>query len=411
MNRVKIASSLVLVALVFFSIFYLYMNILDIYENRYLIAEVYSELVSEDIDDRVVDILVALNDSSKSIYLNATYLLHFGIELVLLIALIAFFYYLSKGEIFVEKNLKILKIVVLIFCLQMALVPMMEIWYIDTVNEMTGLECQGHSSFFEDSIYSVVLICVLLIVLWIFLESINMKKKSDEYEMQKRFLIQQHKLSQLGQLLGFITHEWKEPLNRISSYIVSIHMSDGLDKQIESKLNKCEKQIEHMYETMSNFKSFYSSSSTKEYFSFDKPIYYIINLLKDELLMENIDIEFSNSSSLGAKGSWSELSQVILILINNSKDAFKAKSIQDKRVSINIEDNIIYYKDTAKGVDESMIKDIFLPEVTSKKDSSGMGLYIAKLILAEKFDATISVKNTPDGLEFCIVLPKEDLDG
>jgi len=219
----------------------------------------------------------------------------------------------------------------------------------------------------------------------------------------QQFLIQQHKLSQLGQLLGFISHEWKEPLNRISSYIVSIQIKNT-NQHLASKLNKCQHQIDHMCSIMSSFKSFYMPNSNKDTFYFDEAIHYILELLKNDFLMNNIYISYENNNKKEIMGNQSEFSQIILILLNNSKEAFLSKEISKKEISIIIKDSVIVYSDTAEGVNESDLKNLFLPEFSTKEGSMGIGLYMLKLIVKEKFNASIEARNCKKGLCFTIVL-------
>ncbi len=223
----------------------------------------------------------------------------------------------------------------------------------------------------------------------------------------QQFLIQQHKLSLLGQLLGFISHEWKEPLNKISSYIVSIQIKNE-DKELAIKLNKCQQQIDFMSNTMSTFKSFYVVNSDKNVFYFDKAIGYNLELLKNDFLMNNIHVTYENNNKKAIKGNQSEFSQIFLILFNNSKEAFISKRISKREVSIIINNNVLKYIDSAEGVKEEDLKNIFSSEFSTKKENMGIGLYMAKLIIEEKFNAKIEAKNTIKGLCFTITLQNEE---
>ena len=127
---------------------------------------------------------------------------------------------------------------------------------------------------------------------------------------------------------------------------------------------------------------------------------------------ENINIKFDILKDLEVFGIKNELTQVLLNLINNSKDAFIQKNIEQKEITIKtyLKDDFIYleYLDNAQGLSKELFDRIFEPYFTTKHQSSGtgLGLFICKIIIENSFGGQIMHENSQDGLKFIIKFPK-----
>jgi len=404
MERIKVVSLLAFFVLILLSIINILEYIFDLNANQFFFINMYYEdLIEREIPIRLTSELLDASEFKNKLIIHGILFFPLLFEVFVFFLLGKLFLSFYRGQIYIKKNFNLIVLIIGLFVLKSLLLPISDILYVSTVNDVLNLHYEIENFFIINKLEDLLTICILSIVSWTFFESLNLKTKSDEFEMQKQFLIQQHKLSQLGKLLGFITHEWKEPLNRISSYIVSMQMKNK-DDQISSKLEQCQHQIDHMVNTMGNFKSFYLVESTENHFYFTKAIDYILKLSKDDLLMNNIEVTYKNNNTNKVIGNESEFSQVLLILLNNSKEAFVLKNITKREITIEITNNTIIYKDTAGGMKESELEKMFLPEFTTKKENMGIGLYMARLILEEKFHSTIKATNTKNGLCFTIEL-------
>ena len=63
---------------------------------------------------------------------------------------------------------------------------------------------------------------------------------------------------------------------------------------------------------------------------------------------------------------------------------------------------ILTIENNAGNIDAGLIETIFDPYVTTKESSSGLGLYMSRMIV-EKNGATLRVDNTDDGVIFTII--------
>lgn len=236
-----------------------------------------------------------------------------------------------------------------------------------------------------------------------------------EKEAHQAVLIQQTKLAELGNMIGAIAHQWKQPLNAIvlAEELLTMDFADGsLDEQtIKNHKQTVMKQIEFMNQTMSDFRNFYKPSSEIEKFLIAKEVRSIVSLLDSAIRGENISINLQIPEEFCIMGSPSEFKQVILNILNNSKDAFDGKSIKSKEVNISAVKNetniLISISDNAGGIPSDMLQNIFRPFVTTKGDNgTGIGLSLCKIIIEEKMNGTLAVENKNNGALFTITIPE-----
>jgi C4-dicarboxylate-specific signal transduction histidine kinase len=111
-----------------------------------------------------------------------------------------------------------------------------------------------------------------------------------------------------------------------------------------------------------------------------------------------------------------ELAQVIMNIINNSKDALLINKIQNPTIIIDVikKENkaILTIEDNAGGIKEDILPHVFEPYFTTKHQSqgTGLGLYISFNIVKDSLKGNIYIKNTQSGAKTFIELPIENND-
>ena len=102
--------------------------------------------------------------------------------------------------------------------------------------------------------------------------------------------------------------------------------------------------------------------------------------------------------------------QVILNLIKNAEDALLENSINNPKIIITIKDRILTLSDNAGGIPKDIIDKIFEPyfSTKTKKDGTGLGLYMSKIIIQEHCAGKIYVENEENGAKFTIILENND---
>jgi signal transduction histidine kinase len=238
----------------------------------------------------------------------------------------------------------------------------------------------------------------------------------DEVEKNKRQeLILQHqsKLSALGELLSAITHQWRHPITRISLLLqnlrINLKMTKKLDDETDAIILSGYEQIDFLSETIENFKNFYKFDDKKELFSLREALTSVINIMCDIFDFHTIKLHIELDDTLKIYGNKVAFSHVFLNIMNNSKDEIVQRKIKNPRIHIvsKVRSNhiTIFIYDNAGGVIGTSVNKIFDPYISTKaKEGSGMGLYIARAIVEEKFKGTIIARNIENGLLFRINL-------
>lgn len=217
-------------------------------------------------------------------------------------------------------------------------------------------------------------------------------------------LIQQTRFAALGEMIGNIAHQWRQPLSAISSTASSMLLQLQLDllekKDIEKSYNSIIKYSDFLSQTIEDFRSFFKENKQKEEFDMIKTLHNTITITsatyKDATIQINYDFDVEK---LLAYGFSNELSQVYLNILSNAKDILKNSEKQNKIVKIrayeNNNYNVIEIIDNAGGIDEQIIDKIFDPYFTTKHQSqgTGIGLYMSKEIIEKHMNGQLTAHN------------------
>jgi len=240
-----------------------------------------------------------------------------------------------------------------------------------------------------------------------------------ERVQQKQFLIQQSKLAEMGDMIASIAHQWNEPLVELSALIQDIQTSYLLNELQDMEVNDFVQdsmvQIKYMSRTLNDFRNFLKPSTKKKLFSITKSLNEINEIIGKQVFYSNIIMNFNyknENEELLIYGYENEFKQVLLNLINNAKNKIIEKQLDNNEkgtIDINITRcqnfNTIEIIDDAGKIDEQIIHSIFQPYFTTKSDGTGLGLYMAKVIIQDKMRGTISVRNEDNNVIFTIKLP------
>jgi len=225
-------------------------------------------------------------------------------------------------------------------------------------------------------------------------------------------LEQQAKMAAMGEMIDAVAHQWKQPLNSISmmSDMLSHDFSNGLvdGEYIEEMTTTIHTQIEYMISTLNEFRTFFRPSKDKQLFSILACIESVQILLKDELISQNVTLHV-DIWALMIEGIANEFKHLFINFISNSVDAFNEKQTKDRTINIKAyeENDKVYieFYDNAGGIPEPVIKSIFKPNVTTKKEGkgTGIGLYMSSQIV-QKHHGSINVHNSDVGAVFTVIL-------
>jgi signal transduction histidine kinase len=212
----------------------------------------------------------------------------------------------------------------------------------------------------------------------------------------------------MGEMIGAIAHQWRQPLNSISTSIQNLKY-DFLEGKLQEKkyvmdfIEHNKKTIKFMSNTIDDFRSFFRVDKKKVDFPIKQTTQSVIDMQISQLKCHNIKIEIIGEEFV-YNGLQSEYQQVILNLINNAKDAIIDNNIQNPYIKIELKDNKIFVMDNAGGIPDDIVNRIFEPYFTTKDQGkgTGMGLYMSKMIIEDNMGGKLTVQNIDDKAIFCI---------
>ncbi len=235
----------------------------------------------------------------------------------------------------------------------------------------------------------------------------KVKEKMEENLIQHQLIQEQAKLAAMGEMIGAIAHQWRQPLNALGLSIQNLeydyHGGQIDEVFIKNYVRKNKITIKFMSQTIDDFRSFFKVDKVKETFSIKEAIDSTLSMQSVYLEKDNISYTLEGDD-FRVYGLRSELQQVILSLVSNARDALVKNRVDGRRIKITLEDKAVMFADNAKGIPAHILDKIFEAYFTTKKDGAGtgIGLYMSKMIIEDNMNASISASNQKDGALFLL---------
>jgi PAS domain S-box-containing protein len=243
----------------------------------------------------------------------------------------------------------------------------------------------------------------------------KIQKEITKNRQKDQKIFENEKRSQISEMIGNIAHQWRQPLNMISTCAGGIQLKQehGLldEESLKEDTDKIIKTTKDLSNTIDSFSSFLSSNNHKEKLNIKDFLEGLKNIVQDNLHDNRINLLIDVSDkNLQLNTIKSDLTTVLLHIIYNSKDILIERGIEKGFVKLSAKkekDNLlVIIEDNGKGIDDKIIGKIFDPYFTTKHQSqgTGMGLYICQIIVSKRLEGYISVSNTLKGAKFIINL-------
>jgi C4-dicarboxylate-specific signal transduction histidine kinase len=234
-------------------------------------------------------------------------------------------------------------------------------------------------------------------------------------KQQESLLIHQSRLAAMGEMIGAIAHQWRQPLNALSLVMQNVRMQHAMGTLTEQSMvrmqDKSNQLVERMSSTIDEFRNFFKPGKHAEAFKLAQAMRSSADIMEGVFKNHAVKLELECDESLELLGVQGEFSQVVLNLLSNAKDAvlaskqgqphilMRAQGLGD-RIQISVEDN-------GGGIDPEILDKIFEPYFTTKEEGkgTGIGLYMSKMIVENNMNGRLRVVNTTDGARFTIDLP------
>ncbi len=240
----------------------------------------------------------------------------------------------------------------------------------------------------------------------------EIKKAIDENRKKEQAMFQQSRLAQMGEMLSMIAHQWRQPLTAISSTATALKLKvtlKGVQKDVViEKTDKIIEYSQHLSSTIDDFRDFFKNKKIKQKTNFADICESVLNIVYDSINNKGISIQKSYEDYTYFESYPNELKQVVLNLIKNAEDALIENSIEKPVIKLKTfskgEDIVLEVSDNAGGIDEKIIDKIFDPYFSTKekKDGTGLGLYMSKIIIEEHCGGKLVVENRDNGATFII---------
>ena len=271
--------------------------------------------------------------------------------------------------------------------------------------------------------YLGILIIITLIIVLLYrqylLKDLN-KKLNEKVKMEinkniekNEILAQQSKMAAMGEMIGNIAHQWRQPLSMISTVATGTKMQNEItplsNDQLNSSLDTINDSAQYLSKTIDDFRNFFNpSNNIISKFYITDTISKALNIIKAQFISKDIEIieKIENFELISREN---ELIQVLINILNNARDSLITKE-KDRRLifitTYKIENNIyIEILDNGNGKEEAIINRIFEPYFSTKHKSqgTGIGLYMSEEIVTKHLKGSLSVINekyTYEGINY-----------
>jgi len=243
-------------------------------------------------------------------------------------------------------------------------------------------------------------------------ETANRIRVMEELRQKDELMLQQSRMAAMGEMLGNIAHQWRQPLNvlglKIQQLGLSYEYGDFSKELLDANIDKVMEIVNHLSQTIDDFREFASQDKQKSLFSVDQVIMKTISIIEDSFKEQGITIDVVTSGNPQINGYQNEFEQVLLNILMNSRDVFDERGTEDARIIVcsRAEDgrSVVTISDNAGGIGEEIVDKIFDAYFTTKKlgKGTGIGLFMSKTIIEKNMGGRLTVRNVAGGAEFRI---------
>jgi PAS domain S-box-containing protein len=245
-------------------------------------------------------------------------------------------------------------------------------------------------------------------------ETLELRVKSEVAKNRDKdlLLIQQSRLATMGEMLHNVAHQWRQPLNALG--LLQANIKDAYEygeltpQVMHAFIADGRRYIQKMSTTIDDFRSFFQTSEEITRFSMVEAVRDALSIMEATFKDEKIAVAVETPVDVFVEGLFNELSHVLLNVLANARDVIKARKITDGLIIIWLghEDGmgVVHLRDNGGGVPDETLKKIFDPYFTTKPSGSGIGLYMARMVL-HHMNGRIEARNTAEGLEILVFVP------
>jgi len=250
----------------------------------------------------------------------------------------------------------------------------------------------------------------------------EMKKEADLNREKDIMLIYQSKQAKIGEMVGNISHQWKQPLNTINLILLNLYeeyqLKELTEEEFKATIDKLMHIVRNMSETIKDFTDFLKPNRAITEFDLRESIDLALNLMEASLKYHGIIVEVNVDTGLKLSGYQNEFSHVLFNILNNARDAILESNVGQKLIRIKggMSDGNVLLEIINRGnhIPEETLEKIFEPYFTTKsdRDGTGIGLYISKIIIEQRMNGHIEMENVDSGVccRICVKSKEEEVE-
>lgn len=238
----------------------------------------------------------------------------------------------------------------------------------------------------------------------------------EELIAKNDMLVTQSRQAAIGNMVGMIAHQWRQPLGVIGMIANNIELDIALeiaidDETLKANVDEIHKQTQYLSSTIDDFKNYFKPNKEQLSTLVSDVMEQSLNLIGHSLANYGIGVDETYNVQTKIDIFPNELMQVFINIINNSKDAIISNNIQDPTISINMfedEKNIVVtIADNAGGIPEDALDKIGeLYFSTKGTEGTGLGMHMSKNIIEKHLNGSLEWENRDKGAMFSILIPK-----
>lgn len=244
------------------------------------------------------------------------------------------------------------------------------------------------------------------------------KQKELEQELleQEEMMIAQSRHVAMGEMIGMIAHQWRQPITGIAmeanNLLLDVELDEVNYERIIQRSKAILKQTEHLSKTIDDFRNFFRPNKEKDEVKIVDVLMEAQQIMGKSLEHHNITLSIESDEYETIHTYSREMLQVFLNLIKNAQEAIEQNTPARGCIDANVIDKgdsiVITVSDNGGGIEESILNRIFEPYFSTKgkKTGTGLGLYMSKTIINKHFHGSINARNANKGVEFTIMIPK-----
>ncbi len=234
---------------------------------------------------------------------------------------------------------------------------------------------------------------------------------------QEQFMFSQAKMASMGEMIGNIAHQWRQPLSTISTVATGAQVQNDLgildSESFKTNTDMIIENVTYLSDTINIFRDFLKDDKEQKDYNLQNVIKQVVVIvgagLKDNHIIFEENVNYDIPIILNMVSG--ELSQVIINIVNNAKDAILENKINNGKVILSCSSNgefvSITIEDNAGGIPDHILPKIFDPYFTTKESShgTGLGLHMSFDIITKHMNGKLYAQNENGGAKFYIEIP------